>query len=58
MKEGSNIESMCEELCLIESVYLNPQKISKQQVKELLTKMKGHMFKDSKENLKHDDQIN
>ncbi len=39
MKESTDIERLCTELCLRESVYLNPQKISKQQVKDLLQKM-------------------
>ncbi len=45
MKDSTDIGKLCDELCARESAYLNPQKISKQQVQELLNKMKDHLFK-------------
>ncbi len=44
MKESTDIERLCNELCQRESVYLNPNKISKQQVRDLLKKMQAQII--------------
>jgi hypothetical protein len=54
MKENTDINKLCDELCLRESIYLNPQKISKQQIKDLLKKMQNQIIKEKKENIKND----
>jgi len=45
IKENSDIGKICDELCTREYVYLNPQKISKQQVRDLLTNLQNHIIK-------------
>ncbi len=57
MKENSDINKLCDELCLRESIYLNPHKISKQQVRDLLRKMQNQIIKEKKENIKNDKDI-
>jgi hypothetical protein len=47
MKEHTDISKLCDDLIARESIYLNPDKINKQQVRDLLTKLKQHMFKGS-----------
>jgi hypothetical protein len=44
IKETTDISKLCDELCMREYVYLNPQKISKKQVKDLLNKLKDHIM--------------
>lgn len=45
IKENSDISKLCDELCQSESVYLNPKKINKMQIKELLAKLQTSLFK-------------
>lgn len=57
LKETTDLDKLCDDLCKREDVYLNPKKISKNQLKELLTKLWESNFKKGgpdKENLNQD----
>ncbi|CDW91019.1 UNKNOWN [Stylonychia lemnae] len=50
LKENSDINKLCEELFVKERTYFNPQKISRQQVLDLLNKLYSQLYKQNKEN--------
>ena len=56
MKENTNISLLCDELLVKEQIYLNPGKISKSQIENLIKKLYSNTFKnkENKENQNSD----